>query len=74
LAGEDFDPLLLAETEFAQPIGDLGRGSKLLDADNGASLNMAQRTNLRASTTALEDLECGRRFMFHCDEIMAIET
>jgi hypothetical protein len=74
LTGEYFDPLLLAETEFTQAIGDFRRGGKLLDADDRASLDPAQGTNLGSGTTALENLECRRRFLFHCDEIRAIET
>jgi hypothetical protein len=35
---------------------------------------MAQGTNLRASTTALENFELRRRFTFHSGQIMAVET
>ena len=74
LPGEQLDALLLAEAEFAQPVGDLGGGDKLLYADNLARLDSAERTNLGSGAVALENLECRRRLLFHCGEARAIET
>ena len=45
VASEQFDLLLLADTEFAEPRGDIRRGGKLFDADDGAGFYAAQWAN-----------------------------
>ena len=54
-AGDQFDPLLLAESQFAEPLGHLRSCRKLLDADLDPRLHAAQGTNLRAGTAAFQD-------------------
>jgi hypothetical protein len=42
--------LLLAETHFAEPMGNFGRGGKLFDPTGGARVDLAERTDERLST------------------------
>jgi hypothetical protein len=47
---QEFDALLLAETEFAQPVRSFGRRRELLDADHRADLNLVERTQFFPGT------------------------
>jgi hypothetical protein len=42
LADEELDDLMFAETDFAQALGDGGRGGKGLDADQSAGADAAE--------------------------------
>lgn len=49
------DTLFLAETHLPQPAADLGRRRKLLDANNGPGLHVAQWTGVSMGALPFED-------------------
>jgi hypothetical protein len=63
-AAQEFDALLLAEAEFAQPVAQFGRCGQFLDANGCAGGYVVQRADRRPGTMAFNYLEIGRLF-FH---------
>ena len=50
LAAQQFDPLLLAQAEFAQAVAHFRRGGQFLDANGSAGGDVAQRTDCGPGT------------------------
>jgi hypothetical protein len=65
ISGEEFDLLFFAETHFTQAIAHFGGDRKLLDGNDGAGLDLGQRTHLRPGTTAFQDFTLMRQFLLH---------
>ena len=55
-AAQEFNALLLAESEFAQPVAQFGRCGQFLDANGRAGGDMAQGTDRRPGTMAFNNL------------------
>ena len=49
LAGQQFDDVIFAETQFAQPVLDFRRGAKLFDSHSDSGFDPVQRTNFTTS-------------------------
>ena len=60
MAAEQFDALLFAKAQLAEPHRHLGRAIEAFDADGGAGDDTAQRTDERVGTTALFRTCCDR--------------
>jgi hypothetical protein len=57
MAAEQFDPLLFAEPQFAQTYPQFRRSSQFLDAHHRPGLDLAERTNRRASALTFQNYE-----------------
>ena len=74
VASEQLYLLFLTNAEFAKTRGDIGRGGKLLDTDDGAGLDAAQWANGRAGALTFQDDELFLSVFHRCEKPRLIET